>query len=169
MIYPVKVKKFSDTIGIQFPDEKYNPKLSNYSRFLEVLNTDINTPSWFQAKKTYDKAKDAFLKMVKDLSKYDLEQADEMLCTWYELGSESYWRSCYYNFPIFSSLGYLKSLGNIRNKDITKMKEIDNALSKCKSLQDRSSVIDHFREDILDIRTLYTRRFYIDDYIKSEL
>lgn len=136
MIYPVKVKKFSETIGIQFPDENYNPKLGDYSRFLEVLNSDINTPSWSQAKMTFDKAKDAFLKMVKDLSKSDLEQADEMLCTWYELGSESYWRSGYFNFPIFSSLGYLKSLGNVQNKDITKMKEIDTALSKCKSFKD---------------------------------
>lgn len=29
--------------------------------------------------------------------------------------------------------------------------------------------MEKFKEDILDIRTSYTRRFYIDDYIKSEL
>lgn len=168
--YPVKVKKYSSITSeltplIEDHSENYESLSKSDQLFLESLDDKLESMNWDQARQLYLKNNSKVLNIVNKVT-YDL--ADNMLCSWFYLGSLSHKYTGKYNFPIFSSVNYFKHVGNVSPSDITKMKKIDSDLLKCKSSEDRDQVLNYYSKEIDDLRD-YVRKDYLDDFIKSEL
>lgn len=168
--YPVKVKRFSNIhsevpLLIEDPGENYYGLSKSDQLFLENLDEKLDSVDWSQARQLYQKNNSKVLNII---SKANQSLADDLLCSWFYLGSLSHKYSGKYNFPIFSSVNYFKHIGNVSPSDITLMKKIDSDLLKCKSSEERDQVLNYYSKEIDDLRD-YVRRDYLDDFIKSEL
>lgn len=150
---------------LEDPEEYYDGLTDSDKQYLESLDEKLDPMNWNQARELYLKNNSKVLKII---SKTNYALTDELLGTWFYLGSLSHYYSGKFNFPIFSSLNYLRHIDNVSPSAITKMKKIDSDLVKCKSEDDRKAVLNYYATDIDNIRD-YTRRDYIDDYIKAEL